>query len=160
MALLAKEPTLVKKAYDIAMEIVGDVSVDDISDDVYCALNSLDVFELYDSSGRTRDGYVDPNDRAWEMFEEALYPFTHDMTLNQKRALPSIAKMYCIGIIKALLRYKEGNSSELSDWVPDAPDESIINVVEEWKRGNPSDDDIAEVMEIVEESSYAEQYLK
>jgi len=159
MAMLANEPALVKKAYDIAMELVGDANEDEISDDVYSELNSLDIDELYSSSGRTRHGYVDPTDRAWEMFGEALYPFITEMTLNQQRSLPSVAKMHCIGIIKGLLRYKESNSSEVSDWVPDAPDESIITVVEEWKKSNPSDDDIAEVMNIVEDSSYAKWHL-
>jgi hypothetical protein len=150
MAILANDPALVKKAYAIAMEIVGDTNVDEISDDVYHALNSLDVDDLYDSSGATRHGYVDPSDRAWEMFEEALYPFIADMKKNQQRSLPFEAKIHCIGIIKGLLKYEKESNSDLSEWVPDAPGESIINVVDEWKEGNPSSDDIAEVMEIVE----------
>ena len=58
------------------------------------------------------------------------------------------SKSYCIGIINGLLRYKKGASSELSDWLPDAPGEYIETVVDEWKKGNPSDDDVAEVMRI------------
>ena len=157
--MLDDDPALVKKAYAIAVEMVSNVSVDDISDDVYHALDSLDIDDLYRSSGKTRHGYVDPTDRAGEMFEEALSSFIYDMEQNQKRGLPSTAKAYCIGIIKGLLRYKEGNSSEVSDWVPDAPDESIITVVEEWKKSNPSDDDIAEVMHLIGDNSYAKDYL-
>jgi len=152
MAMLANEPALVKKAYDIALELVGDSNVDDISDEVYDALDSLDVDDLYNSSGRTRYGYVDPTERAWEMFEEELSPFLDEMKKNQKRALPSTAKIHCIGIIKGLLRYEKESYSDFADWVEDAPGEFIITVIEEWKKGNPSDDDIAEVMNIVEEN--------
>jgi hypothetical protein len=159
MAMLATEPALVKKAYDIAMEIVGEANVDDIANDVYNELDSLDIDDLYNSSGRTRDGYVDPMDRAWEMFEEALSPFIDEMTLNQKRSLPSEAKVHCIGIIKGLQRYEKESISDLSEWLPDAPNESIITVVEEWKKGKPSDDDIADIIDMIEDSSYAKRHL-
>jgi hypothetical protein len=150
MTLLADDPALVKKAYAIAVEIVGEANVDEIADDVYDALDSLDIDDVYNSSGRTRDGYVDPTDRAWEMFEEALYPFVNEMKKNQQRGLPTEAKIHCIGMIKGLQRYEKESTSDVSEWVPDAPNESIITVVDEWKKGNPSSDDIAEIMKIVE----------
>jgi hypothetical protein len=68
------------------------------------------------------------------------------MKKNQKRTLPAVAKTYCIGIIMGLWRYEEGSSSDFSGWVEDAPGEYVDNVIEEWKKGNPSDDDIAEIM--------------
>ena len=151
MTLLADDPTLVKKAYAIAVEIVGEANVDEITDDVYHALNSIDVDDLYSSSGKTRHGYVDPYDKAWEMFEEALFPFMHEMEINQKRGLPSEAKKYCIGIIKGLWKYEEKSHSEFKDWITDIPIDHISTVVEEYKEGNPSDEDIAEVMDIVDE---------
>ena len=153
-ALLANDPALVEKAYAIATEIVGDANVDEICDDVYHALNSLDVDDLYSSSGRTRHGYVDPSERAWEMFEEALYPFIDEMKKSQQRSLPLEAKIHCIGIIEGLLKYEEKSYSDLKEWVPDALSEGITTVVDEWKEGNPSSDDIAEVMNIVEEINH------
>jgi len=149
MAMLANEPALVKKAYAIAVEIVGEANADDISDEVYDELNSLDVDDLYSRSGRTRHGYVDPHEEAWEMFEEVMFPFIDEMKKNQQRALPSTAKIHCIGIIKGLLKYEKESNSDFADWVEDAPDEYITTVLEEWKKGDPSSDDIAEVMEIV-----------
>lgn len=152
--MLNDDPDLVKKAYGIATEIVSDVNADEIADMVYYQLDSLDADDLYSHSGRTRDGYVDPGEKAWEMFEEALFPFIDEMKKSKQRSLPPIAKIHCIGIIKGLLRYEKESYSDLTDWVQDAPGEYIDTVVEEWKKGNPSSDDIAEVMEIVEGNNH------
>jgi tRNA isopentenyl-2-thiomethyl-A-37 hydroxylase MiaE len=144
--LLHDHPDLTKKAYDIAMEIVGEVDADAIMSEVFNELDSLDIDDLNARSGRTRYGYVDPVDAAWELVEEALEPFINEMRINQQRGLPVAAKTYCIGIIKGLWKYEKESSSDLADWVPDARSEFIHTVVDEWKCGNPDDDDIAEVM--------------
>ena len=147
--LLDENPDLTKKAHIIAMTVVGSVDADSIMNDVFCELDSLDVDALSGRSGRTRYGYVEPTDAAWEMFEEELEPFIYEMKKNQQRALPAVAKAYCVGIIKGLRAYEEGSSSDFSGWVTDAPGEYIHTVVDEWKKGNPSSEDTSEVMNIV-----------
>ena len=144
--LVGDSPDLTKKAYEIAMKVAGDVDADVIMDEVFYALDRLDMDDLNGRAGRTRYGYVEPNDAAWELFEEALNPFIDEMNKNQQRALPAAAKNYCVGIVKGLRKYEESSSSDIKDWIPDAPGEYIDTVVEEWKKGNPGDDDIAEVM--------------
>ena len=85
------------------------------------------------------------------MFEEALDPFIEEMKKSQKRALSAVAKAHCIGIIKGLWRYEKEPDFDFKDWLTDAPGEYVYTVFDEWKKGNPSDDDIAEVMNFVEE---------
>ena len=147
--LLDDDPGLLRKAYDMALKVAGDVDADRIMDDVFCELDSLELDALSGRSGRTRYGYVEPADAAWEVFEETLDPFIAEMRKNQQRALPAAAKAYCIGIVKGLRRYEEESRSDFSEWVTDAPGEYIDTVVEEWKKGNPSNEDISEVMGIV-----------
>ena len=149
LALLEADPDLMKKAYDIALKVVGDVDADKIMNDVFCKLDSLELDALSGRSGRTRHGYVEPTDAAWEIFEETLDPFIDEMKKNQQRALPAAAKTYCIGIVKGLMAYEEDSRSDFAEWVTDAPGEYIHTVVDEWKKGNPSGEDIAEVMGIV-----------
>ena len=149
--LLDDNPELMKKAYDIAKKAVGDVDADTIMDEVYYELDALEVEDLYSHSGKTRYGYVDPHDKAWEMFEEAVSPFVDEMKKNQKRDLPATAKSHCIGIIKGLLRYGEESNSDFKDWITDAAGDYVTTVVEEWKKGKPSGEDVAEVMSIVKE---------
>jgi hypothetical protein len=150
-ALLDEAPDLTKKIYDTALKLVSGVDPDSIKEDVCYELDILDLDELSSRSGRTRYGYVDPHDAVWEMFEEALDPFIDEMKKNQQRKLPAVAKIHCIGIIKGLWSYEKESVSDFKDWVPDAPGEYIQHVIDEWKKGNPSDEDIAEVMEFVKD---------
>ena len=84
------------------------------------------------------------------MFEEALLPVIDEMKKNQKRALPAVAQTYCIGIIKGLWKYDKESNSDFKDWVTDAPNEYVDTVIEEWQKGTPSNEDIAQVMRFVE----------
>jgi hypothetical protein len=149
--LLDDTPDLMRTVYDIAVKVAGDVNADDITCDVFHELDMLDVDNLSGRSGRTRYGYVDPGDAAWEIFEEALQPFVDEMKKNQQRSLPVAAKAYCVGIIKGLVKYEEESSSEFKDWVTDAPGEYIDTVIDEWKKGNPNGDDVAEVTSFVKD---------
>jgi len=148
--LLDEDPSLTKKTYDIAVRVASKIDSETVKNQVFSALDRLDMDDLNGRAGRTRYGYVEPGEAAWELFEEALDPFIEEMKNNQRRALPAVAKAYCIGIIKGLLSYRESSSSDISDWLDDAPGEYIDTVIEEWKKGNPNDDDIAEVMNTAE----------
>jgi hypothetical protein len=147
--LLEDYPLLTKKIYDAAMKVASGVDSDTIRGKVFCELDMLDMNDLSGRAGKTRYGYVEPHDAAWELFEEALAPFIDEMKKNQQRALPATAKAYCIGIIKGLRQYEKDSRSDFKDWVTDAPGEYVDTVVEEWRKGNPNDKDIAEVMSVV-----------
>ena len=146
--MLDNDPSLIKKAYESATKVACDVDADTVMNRVYDSLNMLDLDDLNGRAGKTRYGYVDPTDAAWELFEEALAPFIDEMKKNQERALPVAAKAYCIGIIRGLGLYKESSTSDLADWVEDAPGEYVDTVIEEWEKGNPPGEDIAEVRSI------------
>jgi hypothetical protein len=148
--LLKDAPDLTKIIYDTAMKVAVNVDVDEIMEDVFAKLDRLDTDALNGRAGRTRYGYVEPYDAAWEIFEETLYPFINEMKKNQQRALPLAAKTYCIGIIKGLWKYEEESISDFKDWVTDAPGDYVDTVVEEWKKGNPDDADIAEITSVVQ----------
>ena len=146
--MLDSDPSLMKKAYESAIKVACDVNADVVMNRVYNRLNRLDLDDLNGRAGRTRYGYVEPTDAAWELFEEALDPFIDEMKKNQKRALPAAAKAYCIGIIRGLWMYEEDSTSDFAGWVEDAPGEYVDTVIDEWKKGNPPSEDIAEVMSI------------
>jgi len=146
--LLDEDPLLMKKIYDMAVKVAGDVDADAIRDMVFSRLDGLDMDELNERSGRTRYGYVEPAEAAWEMFEETLNPFIEKVKKNVQRTLPAAAKAYCIGIIKGLQQYEEESNSDLKDWVADTPGDYIDAAIEEWRKGNPNNEDIAEVMNV------------
>jgi len=47
----------------------------------------------------------------------------------------------------------EESNSEFSDWVQDAPGDYKDVVLEEFKKGNPSEEDIAQVNKLMKPSS-------
>ena len=147
--LLGESPDLMKKAYDCAVKVTAAVDAEKIADDVFSSLDNLDYDDLNGRAGRTRHGYVAADQAAWDLFEEALVPFINEMVKSRNRELPVVAKTYCIGIIKGLQMYGKGSCSDLSDWLQDAPGEYIDTVIDERKKGNPSSDDIADLMNVV-----------
>ena len=141
------EPKIAKRIEEIAEKSLWDVDVEDIAEDVYFDLNSLAVEDVWDNSGGTRDGYVDPTEYAWEMFEEALEPYMEDIEKYQKLSMPAGAKNCCMGILKGIYKFEKKSTSEYKDWAVDAPSEIFIRVLDEWKEGQNSPEDIAEVEE-------------
>ena len=139
-----------EKIQQLAMEILSDVDPESISDDVYADLDRLDVEELWDRSGKTRHGYVDPGEEACEMFEEVLNPFIDEMKNYQKIGLNEDAKNYCIGIIMGISKYSEESNSQFLDWAADVPSEYMNTVIDEWKKGNPFADEAKEIEELFE----------
>ena len=76
LKLLAERDDKLAEVIDAtARELLGQVDAEDVAADVQMELEFLDVEEVWDTSGATRDGYVDPGDAAWQMFEDALKPF-------------------------------------------------------------------------------------
>jgi hypothetical protein len=150
LTILNQDPNLEDMIYEVAKQVLCDIASEDIMVDVYNTLDRLDVDELYRLSGKTRYGYVEPSEKAWEMFEDALWSYIDEMQTYQKRELISVAKKYCIGIIRGIQKFEKESYSDFSEWVEDAPGENIEKVFIEWKKGQPSEKDITEVLEIIE----------
>jgi hypothetical protein len=111
------------------------VDIDDIADDVYFDLDRIEVEELWDRSGRTRNGYVEPIEMAFQMFEEALEPFLDEMKKYQNLSMFAEAKDYCTGILKGICKFENKSISEYKDWAVDAPPEFFEQVLDDWKKG-------------------------
>jgi hypothetical protein len=147
---LCKEDELIKeKIIKIALKLMSNVSQEEIANEVYYALNSIDVQDLWDRSGKTRYGYVDPVDEAFNLFEEEIEPFILEMRRYQEMNFEKNAKQYCIGIIEGIRKYDTESNSDFKDWAVDIPLEYLSTVVDEWKRGNPDSKDIDEIEKLM-----------
>ncbi|HJH31179.1 MAG TPA: hypothetical protein C5S50_03110 [Methanosarcinaceae archaeon] len=150
LQILANEnQTIAKQIEQIAVESLVSFEIEDIADDVYLDLNSLEVEDVWYNSGNTRYGYVDPTEYAWEMFEEALEPYMEDIKKYQKLSMPVEAKKCCMGILKGIDKFETESTSEYKDWAVDATSEFLKQVVDEWKKGQNSQEDITEVEKLM-----------
>ena len=148
--LFVEHPDLEEIICNTALKVVSNVDAEEIKNDLYGDLLSLDVEDLYARSGNGSYGYVCPHDESWGMFEEQVEPYIGEMEKYHQRGLPHLVKEYCIGIIKGLVKFGEEGMTEFSDWVEDAPWDFIPNVVDCYKKTQPDKKDIEEVMRIAE----------
>lgn len=147
--LFFENPDLEEIIQKTALKVVSNVDAEEIANDLYDELLSLDVDDLSNRSGSGRYGYVDPHEESWVMFEETIEPYISEMRKYHQRELPHAVKEYCIGIIEGLMMFDRANS-EFLEWVSDVQ-EYIPYVVEEYKKMQPDIKDVAEVVKIIEE---------
>lgn len=140
------------KIEQLALEYFEKIDVEDVASDVYNCLLTLDVDDLYSSSGSSSYGYISPNDRSWEMFEEELEPFEEELKKYYKLCMFNVAKMYCMGILKGIYMYDKEGCSEFADWVTDAPGENFQRILDDWKKEQKNPADITEMDNFIKEN--------
>ena len=69
--LSTRDTSMVKIIEEAAIEYLTGVDIDEVASEVQMELEFLDIEDVYDRSGSTRDGYVDPGDTAWQIFGDA-----------------------------------------------------------------------------------------
>ncbi len=149
---LANEDEAIQRLIEeLAYEHLSEVDSDMVTEELFSALEYIEVEDLWDQSGATRYGYIDPYDRAWEMFEEALEPFVTDMKRYHALEMWTDAKRYCIGILRGIYRFEKHASTEFAEWAEDAPAHFFEDVLEMWKKAHRDRDDIDAVETLVQE---------
>lgn len=106
-----------------------DVDTQAVADDVEQAVLGLDIDQLHARAGRTRWGYVEPTDAAWELLGEAIDPFLAEMTRHIELAFEAAAIAQCAGIVLGLHRCRGKNSDEILGWAEDFPAETAGHAV-------------------------------
>jgi hypothetical protein len=128
------------KVVELAEELFRDVDIDQIGEDVFDALDGIDVHELWDRAGPSIDGYTSPEDMSVEMFEEALEPFVQEMERLSDLKMLQEAKIYCMGILKGIFQYEENSDSEFKDWASDVPGETFGHILRQWGKNSSKKD--------------------
>lgn len=143
--LLNENPELISKAASIAKTLLSDVDEEEICKDVCDALSELDVHDLWEQSGRTRYGYVEPCEHSYEMMEDKIEPFLDEMERYLDRKMVDDAHAYCRGIIRGICVYMSEEAGEFADWAVDNDDGLTYDVIERWKLKNKKPEIIADL---------------
>ena len=149
--LADSDPVIARRIAELALEQLSDVDPEEMAADVYDALDSLEVEEVWDRAGSTRYGYVEPGEAADQMVEEVLNPFLEVMARYHKMGMNAEANRMCMGLLLGLYRFKHESTIEFKDWAPDAPFVFAEAVVDAWKAGSPNQADMAAVKEFIED---------
>ena len=147
--LANEDANISKRIQELALEYLTRVDPDDIAEYVFCDLNILDVEDVWENSGSTRYGYVDPYELAFEMFEEALEPYIDDLRKCRKIPMDDEAKRHCMGILKGIDQFEREATTEFKDWAVDAPHGTFMQVFEEWREGNTNPKNLEEMDEFI-----------
>ncbi len=140
---------LKKRIIEIAEDLFRNVDVELVCDEVFNALDMIDVHELWDRSGSRTDGYTSPEDMAVEMSEEALEPFIQELYRFFDLKMHQEAKLYCMGILKGIYQYEEDSGSESKGWAADVPGETFGYILDEWKKRGSNSQDKREMRDFI-----------
>lgn len=150
LRLLAKtDKQIKKKILDIAENLIKDVDYESVSEDVFWALDAIDVHELWDSSGPRTDGYISTDEMAYEMFTNVLEPFQREVFRFIDIGMAQEAKLYCMGVLKGIYMYKTDSNSEFKDWATDIPGECFRSLLGKWKEKTKKKSDLQEMNEFL-----------
>jgi hypothetical protein len=138
-ALLKEQPDLRPQAEAIAADAVSSPSVEDIAEEVFDAVTSLDLDSLNDRAGKHSWGYVEPTEAAWELLQEAVEDVIADMKRRMDLGLDTAAEAICCGIVAGLHKATNVASDGPLAWAPDFPAEHGCYVVAELIRATPGE---------------------
>ena len=151
--LAEEDVSLLKRIEHAASEYFKEIVVEDIADEVFWELDSLEVEDVWDQSGSTSYGYVDPGEKAWEMFEDAIEPYLDELIKRQDLKMDEEAKKYCMGILKGIYKFEKESENEFKDWTVDAPEQNFEEVFNKWKKYCTNPDDIKDMNEFIGKNS-------
>lgn len=150
-SLAADDPPLATRIAEMALKRRTDVDPEEVAAELYDALEALEVEELWDRAGETRDGYVEPGEAAEQMIDGVLEPFLEEMKRYQKMGLTLEARQMCTGLLLGLHQFKYKSTSEFKDWAPDSPIVFAEVVVDAWQDGHPSGADVQALKAFIED---------
>ncbi|NQS73619.1 MAG: hypothetical protein HQP72_04375 [Methanoculleus sp.] len=134
MRLVYDDPALAARAEEVARDLLEYVDSTAIADILCYELSTLKIEDVWDTSGRTRDGYIDPSDRAWEMLDEVLEYL--------RRGMPDESRIYALGILLGIRKFQNNSGSALLEEVPDYGDDTLELVREEWEEAVGDDEQV------------------
>lgn len=115
-------------------EMLSDVDYKEVCEDVTFSLEELNVEDVYEHSGRRRDGYHDPGDVAIEMLEEACREYEEQMKRYHELGMYDVEKEYCKGVLLALYRFEQYADKDFLAQAPDVAASTFEFIFENWKK--------------------------
>ena len=134
--MAANDPELARAIEVEAKNLLTKVDIDDIAEEVFASLDSIDIEECWNRAGSHRDGYTSPDEAACEIIEEELQPFSDQAKCYHDLGMLNQEQDYCAGVILGLYRYEKDSHSEFRDWSADIPMDSAGWILDAWRERN------------------------
>jgi hypothetical protein len=134
-----------------ATSLLSEFSLDGTADEVFDALDLMDIQDCWDQAGNTRDGYTSPEEAAVDMIEDELQPFFdqveryHDLGMIEQEAT------YCMAVLLGIYRFETESQAEIKQLAEDHPAEYAVGLLDEWRARNPDTAGIAAMEAFIRE---------
>ena len=130
--LADSDTQLARRIAEIATEQLMGIDPDDVAAAVLQDLDFLEVEDVWDQAGASRDGYRETEEVADEMIRKVLEPYREDLSRYQRLDMLEEATRICMGIISGLYLFEHESSSEFKDWAVDIPVSYAENTLKKW----------------------------
>jgi hypothetical protein len=150
-ALAASDEQLANRIAEIGTAYLSRVDLEEVAAVLYDELDALEVEEVWDRAGKTRHGYVEPSEAAYQMVEEVIDPYLEQLKKYQKLGMSAEVSTLCKGLLLGLYQFDQESKSEFKNWAVDAPGEFASTVIEAWKAGQSVRKDVAALKKFIAE---------
>ena len=134
-----------------AMNLLSEFSLDGTADEVFDALDLIDIQDCWDLAGNHRDGYTSPEEAAVDIIEDELQPFFDQVErYHDLRLIPQEAT-YCMGVLLGIYRFEQESDAEIKGLAADLPAEYAGTLLDDWRKRNPDKAGVAEMEAFVRE---------
>lgn len=134
--LAAGDAGLAKKIEAEAKRHLSSVDIEEVADEVFESLDTIDVQDCWDRAESSRDGYTSSEDAALELIEDELQPFVDQAKRYHELDMLEQERHYCEGVILGLYRYEKESKSEFRNWSEDLPLDSADSLFRKWRERN------------------------
>jgi hypothetical protein len=120
-----------------AMNVLTEFSLDDVAEEVFDALDLIDVQDCFDQAGSSREGDPSPREAALDIIELDLQPFFDQVERYHELGMAEQEATYCMAVILGAYRFEHESKSAFKKLAADIPAACAGNLMEDWRRRNP-----------------------
>ena len=150
-ALADSDASLARRIAEIAIEHLSEVDPQDVAEEVYFSLDFLQVEDVWERSGSTRYGYVEPYEVVDEMLEDALSHYLENLARYQNLKMDAEAMCVCQGILSGLYRFEYESTTEFRKWAEDSSENYAEDVLEKWYTKHVPEEAVDEMESFIQE---------
>ena len=150
--LVKEDKKIATHVQKIITKLICDVDHAEIAGEVLATLDSIEVEDLWDRSGKTRGGYIEPCEMADEMVTEALLPFLNQAKEYKALSMKNEEKLYFMGILQGLYSFDKESGTQFREWAEDVSENVFYGLVAEWKKVSAHKSGLNDIKKFVKEN--------
>lgn len=124
--LLDRHPELWPEVNEMARDLLEQADAQVVAEDIVDALESIDMRQIRQRSGRQPLGHIEPYEAIGELFDEAVEDVLRDFRRKLEAGLKRAAETVCQGIILGLYRAEAEDTGEVLGEIPDHPSAAAV----------------------------------